>query len=158
MYESYEPEGFEYVVQPDDTISNLADQYYLAEEDLINANPEVDFEALYVGQVINIPEAASDEQPEQARPTPPARTTVPARPSDRRDRFDRRYRYGPYDRRRFQCPRGAGYRVRPGDSLYRIARRFNVPIRELMNLNRHINFNYPLEVGDVLCIPYQRLS
>jgi LysM repeat protein len=129
MDENYNPEDFKYVVQAEDALGNIADHFYLSEEDIIAANPEVDFEALHVGQVITIPEYDCEAQSEQRRTR-------------------RRY----YDRRRPFCRRGREYWVRPGDTLYRIARRFGIPAQVLINRNRHINFNYPLRVGDIICI------
>jgi LysM repeat protein len=144
MDENYNPEGFEYLIQAEDTLCDIADHFYLNEDDLIAANPEVDFEALEVGQVINIPEYGCEEQWEQASLQIPAYEQRP-----RHDRYDRSDRY---DRRRRFCRWGREYRVRPGDTPYRIARRFGIPIRVLINRNRHINFNYPLQVGDILCV------
>lgn len=44
------------------------------------------------------------------------------------------------------------YTVRRGDSLYLIARRLGVPLRDLMNANPAISPAH-LMVGDVLCVP-----
>jgi LysM repeat protein len=151
MFENYEPAGFEYEIQPDDTLNDLADQFDLEEEDIIDANPEVDFEALYVGQTINIPDVDFEEEAElEQRPMGPG--VAPRRPSPPRFRPGVP-RYDRFGRRRF-CRRGTEYYVRPGDTLYRIARRYNVSIRELIRLNPNINFNYPLRIGAVLCVPY----
>jgi LysM repeat protein len=154
MYEYYDPEGFEYVIQPEDTLNNLAEQYDLEEEEIQDANPDIDFEALYVGQVINIPEVnfdfeEEDEQLEQQALRPGTRPFVrrPGRrpPTGYYRSVRRPRRYVGYCRQE--------YYVRMGDTLYRIANRFNISPRDLANYNRHINFNYPLQVGDVLCIP-----
>jgi LysM repeat protein len=160
MYEYYEPEGFEYVIQPDDTLNDLADQYYLEEEEIQDANPEVDFDALYVGQVINIPEADFDfdEEDEQLEQQPLRPIGRPAAPRPGRRFPPRAVRRPPVYRgvrrpRRYPAFCANEYFVRPGDTLYRIASRFNISPREIADFNRHIDFNLPLQVGDVLCLP-----
>lgn len=55
------------------------------------------------------------------------------------------------------CPTGfqAGYTVVQGDTMYLIARRFGIPLNELIEANPHItnpNLIYP---GDVLCVPFE---
>lgn len=51
------------------------------------------------------------------------------------------------------CPQGRLYTVRTGDTLYRIARRFNVPLDALIRANPQIrdpNLIYP---GQQICVP-----
>jgi LysM repeat protein len=144
MYDNCDSDCFEYAIQADETLLELAETYGVAEEEILEANPEVDFNNLEVGQVINIPDAEFQEE-EQMRTRRPG---YDYRRPGYDYRYDRRRRYPGY------CPRGREYYVRPGDTLYRIARRFNIPLRTLIASNRHINFNYPLRVGDVLCLPY----
>lgn len=51
------------------------------------------------------------------------------------------------------CPHGFLYTVKPGDTVFSIARRFGVSLEELIAANPHIsdpNLIYP---GDVLCVP-----
>ncbi len=50
------------------------------------------------------------------------------------------------------CPEGNYYRVRPGDTLWRIARFYNVSLDDLVEANPGINPN-ALGVGQVICIP-----
>ncbi|SKC89800.1 Predicted glycosyl hydrolase [Maledivibacter halophilus] len=60
-------------------------------------------------------------------------------------------------RRRPPCPNGFYYTVQSGDTLYSIARRYNVSVREIQNANPSLDpFN--LIVGDVLCIPRRQIS
>ncbi len=49
---------------------------------------------------------------------------------------------------------GYEYTVRRGDSLYLIASRLGVPLRDLLDANPHIN-PAQLMIGDVLCIPME---
>jgi LysM repeat protein len=150
MYENCDSDCFEYVIQADDTILELAEAYGVAEEEIVDANPEVDFNSLEVGQVINIPEAELQEE-QQRRTRRPGYDYRRPGYDYRRPGYD--YRYDSR-RRRYptSCPRGREYYVRPGDTLYRIARRFNIPVQTLMARNRHIVL--PLRVGDVICLPY----
>jgi LysM repeat protein len=47
------PATFEYIIQPDDTLWDLADEYNTSVEEIMAANNNPN--ALYVGQAINIP-------------------------------------------------------------------------------------------------------
>lgn len=51
------------------------------------------------------------------------------------------------------CPGGQIYVVRPGDNLYNIARRFNVPLETLLRANPQLVDPDNLFVGQNLCIP-----
>ncbi len=44
------------------------------------------------------------------------------------------------------------YTIRPGDTLFTIAQRFNVPVQEIINANPGIDPNN-LQIGQVICIP-----
>lgn len=140
------PDTFPYIIQADDTIWDLADEYETTVEDIMDVNPDVDPENLYVGQVINVPGDPPsawvyDEQEFPGR-----------RPGFERRRPVRRFRRPIF---RPVCPRGRYYTIQPGDSLYRISRRFGVPVGELIASNRHVNFNF-LRPGDVICISFRR--
>ncbi|MBO8171603.1 MAG: LysM peptidoglycan-binding domain-containing protein [Bacillaceae bacterium] len=50
------------------------------------------------------------------------------------------------------CPEGNYYTIRPGDTLYAIARFFNVSVDDLIEANPAIN-PYQLMPGQVICIP-----
>jgi LysM repeat protein len=49
------PEVFQYIIQPDDTIWELAEEYNTTEEDIMAVNPGLNPDNLYINQVINIP-------------------------------------------------------------------------------------------------------
>jgi LysM repeat protein len=60
--------------------------------------------------------------------------------------------YGyPYETPPGACPAGT-YIIEPGDSLYIIATRFGISIGTIVAANPNINFNYPLQVGQVICL------
>lgn len=46
---------YQYIVKPGDTIWNLANEYGLTVDEVLDANPEIDPDNLMVGQVILIP-------------------------------------------------------------------------------------------------------
>lgn len=52
------------------------------------------------------------------------------------------------------CPYGFIYYVRPGDSIYSIAARFNVSVEALLNANPQITNPDILYIGQPMCIPY----
>ncbi|MGI5877284.1 MAG: LysM peptidoglycan-binding domain-containing protein, partial [Christensenellales bacterium] len=50
------------------------------------------------------------------------------------------------------CPEGNYYTIRAGDTLYAIARQFNVSLDDLLEANPGIE-PFQLQVGQVICIP-----
>jgi LysM repeat protein len=48
-------EIFQYIVQPEDTIWELAEEFNTTEEGILAANPGLDPYNIYINQVINIP-------------------------------------------------------------------------------------------------------
>ena len=68
------PTPFTYTVQTGDTMSEIAERFNVALDDLFAANPQVSANAMSVGQVLNIP---SDPDNPSGEPTPtPAPFTV----------------------------------------------------------------------------------
>lgn len=53
------------------------------------------------------------------------------------------------------CPFGTFYTVRRGDTLFRIARVFNVSVAEIQRANPYLNIRF-LRPGTVICIPRRR--
>lgn len=106
------PEGNYYSVKPGDTLYKIARDYNISLDDLIEANPGITPYMLMVGQVICIPLA-----------TPPV-----------------------------TCPEGNAYTIKPGDTFYKVARRFNVSLDALIEANPTIDPDRLL-VGQRICIP-----
>jgi peptidoglycan DL-endopeptidase LytF len=129
------PEFLEYTIQSGDTIWDLADEFELSVDDILEANVDLDPESLAVGQTIYIPGDLG--------------LNASQRPSGHGLRPDHRPGRRP---RPYGCRRT--YVVRPGDTLYRISYQFGIPVRSLMNANPYINFDYPLQVGQYICLPY----
>ncbi len=55
------------------------------------------------------------------------------------------------------CPKGTPYTIRPGDSLYNLAQRFELTLSTLINANPNIDPNN-LKVGQQICIPIENIS
>jgi LysM repeat protein len=128
------PELLEYSIQSGDTLWDLADELEISVDDIIAVNEELDPANLSVGQIIYLPgnsELYASQRPPEYRPR-------------FRPRPFRRYR--PYECRR-------PYFIRPGDTLYRLSYQFGIPARAIMNANPNINFEYPLQVGQSICLP-----
>lgn len=102
-----------YEIKKGDTLANIARRFNITVGDILNANPGVVAEKLYIGQVICIP------QPESGEPG---------------------------------CPTMNYYVITRGDTLAIIARIFNITVQQLINANPGIN-PYALHIGQVLCIP-----
>ena len=60
-----------------------------------------------------------------------------------------------YPEYRQVCPPGTiSHSVQSGDTLYRIATRFNTTVAALISANPQINPN-SLQIGQILCVPRQ---
>ena len=56
-----------------------------------------------------------------------------------------------------QCPpRTRPYRIKPGDTLYRLARRFGTTVPAIISANPFVDPMF-LRIGQVICIPMQRI-
>ncbi len=114
MYQPPCPGGNYYTIRAGDTFYSIARRFNVSLDALLEANPNVDPDNLYIGQVICIPGT-----------TPP--------PS--------------------KCPAGTmPYRVKAGDTFYSIARRFNVSLDDLLEANPNVNPDN-LQIGQIICIP-----
>lgn len=50
------------------------------------------------------------------------------------------------------CPDGNYYTIRPGDTFYKIARRYNISLDDLLHANPLLDPS-KLEIGQIICIP-----
>ncbi|MDI6632120.1 MAG: LysM domain-containing protein [Bacillota bacterium] len=164
------PGGFVYSIRAGDTFFSLARRFGTTVEALIAANPGVDPDRLQVGQQICVP------APAPPAPCPGATYTVRAGDTF----FNLARRFGTtvealiaanpgVDPDRLQvgqviclppgvtgpipCPGGTIYRVRAGDTLFGIGRRFGVSVPELIAANPHLPDPERLQIGDPVCIP-----
>ncbi|TCL57871.1 LysM repeat protein [Hydrogenispora ethanolica] len=165
------PGGFSYTVLAGETLYGIAGRYGIAVQALLAANPGVHPEGLRVGQRICIPAGPRVE------PCPGRPYTIQA--GDTFIGIARRFGYpldallainpgldpdrlqvgqtvclppapggGP-----FPCYGGTIYRVRPGDTLYAIARRYGLTPQQLLAANPDLRDPNALQPGQPVCIP-----
>jgi LysM repeat protein len=122
------PSGNTYVVQPGDTLLNIARRFNTTLTTLVQLNGISNPNRILVGQRLQLPVSA---QPTPT-PTPVSTTVVQPTPTP--------------------VPQPATYTVQPGDNLFRISLRFDVSLVALANANNITNYNR-IFVGQVLTIP-----
>ncbi|HSH35856.1 LysM domain-containing protein [Schnuerera sp.] len=168
------PNGFYYTIKEGDTFYKLSQQFGVSVEAIMRANPGVDPNNLQIGQVICIPYSAP--------PMPPCPNGFyyTIRSGDTIYSLSQRFGVSveaimranpgidPYNLQIGQvicipqaappvpplppCPNGFYYTIKPGDTLFTISQRFNVPVQEIINANPGIDPNN-LQIGQVICIP-----
>lgn len=99
-----------YIAQPGDTLYTIAQRFNTSAEAIMAANNRLNSYLIYPGQLLEIPEEPESEQ------------------------------------------LGYYYIVQPGDSLYRIAQRFNIPLKELIRVNQ-IPPPYTIYPGQRIFLP-----
>lgn len=118
-----------YVVQPGDTLLNIARRFNTTLGTLVQLNGISNPNRIFVGQRLQLPFSTPEPRPTVVAPTqvvPPTATAVPPQPTT--------------------------YVVQPGDNLFRISLRFDVSLVQLANANNITNYNR-IFVGQVLTIP-----
>lgn len=103
-----------YVVNPGDTLWNISNRFGVPIDEIIKANNFMDPNMICPGQTIAIP-------------SPPATAPMPPSPP-------------PYDHTKED---GTVYVVKPGDTIYAIAKRFNTTVDAILGANPEIQ-NLPL--------------
>ena len=123
-----------YTAQWGDWLSKIATKFGVTNQDILAANPGLNPNRIYPGQVLNIPAPGGSVPPPipGATPTPFGNATaVPVPPPSG----------GP-----------TTYTVQRGDWLYAIARKFGITVNQLLAANPGINQNF-VYPGQVLNIP-----
>lgn len=131
-----------YVVQPGDTLFNIAARFNVSISELATINHIYDVHSIYVGQLLLLPNPLpASVYPTYPVYTPPVYTppypTVPTYPGGTTVTTVTTY---------------ISYTVRPGDFLASIAARFNTTPDAILSANAIANPNL-LYVGQVLTIP-----
>jgi LysM repeat protein len=156
-----------YTIRAGDTLYLIAQRFNTTVQAILNANPSIAPERLYIGQVICVP---------QASPTcPVGSTTYTIRSGDTLAAIARRFNIpvqtllavnpGIIPERLYigqvicipqpssDCPIGTSpYEIRGGDTIANIAARFNTTVRDILNANPAV-VPERLYIGQVICIP-----
>jgi LysM repeat protein len=116
-----------YTVQPGDNLFQIARRFNTTVQTLAALNGIANPRLIFVGQVLQVP--GGSQPPTVPTIAPPIPTATPVTP-----------------------PTAGTYTVQPGDTLFKIATRFNTTVAELAALNNISNRNFVF-VGQVLQIP-----
>jgi LysM repeat protein len=117
-----------YTVQPGDWLARIASRFGVTVQAIVNANPGLNPNRIFVGQRLNIPGGGGGQPTSPAPTQPPSTATPPPSGSDQ------------------------VYIVQRGDTLGRIAARFGVTVQAIVNVNPGLNPNL-IFVGQRLNIP-----
>lgn len=165
------PDGFLYTIVIGDTLYSIADSYNTSVPEIIQANPGISPEELQIGQQICIPADALAKKPCPGR-------IYTIQPGDTLIDLAKRYGYtldalvsinpganpnnlkigqkiclppspggGP-----FPCYAGSIYRIKAGDTLYSVARRYGLSLDQLIAANEKLEPE-ALQIGQPICIP-----
>lgn len=166
------PEGNLYTIRAGDTFYSIARRFRVSLDDLLEANPGVDPDNLQVGQQICIPLAVPPVR------CPEGSLIYTIRAGDTFYSIARRFNTTVEALREANpgvdpdalligqqicvpvripapgvCPQGSQpYVIRPGDTYYSLARRFNTTVEAIREANPNVNPDN-LQVGMVICIP-----
>lgn len=160
----------QYYIQPGDSLYELALRYNIAVLSIEQANPGIQPDHVHVGQQICIP-------------LPPCENGFQyiIKPNDTLFQIAQMYNVtvedilnmnptvNPYQLHLGQtlcippsidvdCPMDRFHIVRPGETLYELARRFNIPMESLIAANNHIVNPDQVLVGTKLCVPSQMVT
>lgn len=141
----------QYVVKSGDTLYKIATRNKTSIEVLLELNPELNTNLLIPGIVMCVPAnvmsppADNMSCPPTGRPNcpgneppivpiPPIMPMPPVVPPTQ-----------------LECD-GQMYTIRSGDTLYNLARKYDITLYELLNANKSMN-PYNLQIGQVICIP-----
>ncbi|MBE7552860.1 MAG: LysM peptidoglycan-binding domain-containing protein [Anaerolineales bacterium] len=136
--------GETYIVQPGDTLFTIASRYGLSVDDLAAANGLNGNLFVYAGQQLVIPTTGPFLEPAAFARAAPHQAIDP--------RF---VSFTPPPSSSFGTGR---YIVQPGDTLYRIAGRYSIPVADLQAANRLSGFGASIYAGQELMIPGQALA
>lgn len=123
-----------YIVRPGDTLYSIARRHNTTVSELMRLNHLSDPNRIQVGQVLLVPggaQAPAVSDSSSAASVPIAVPTTAPAPT---------------------VTSGCTYRVQPGDTLYRISRKFGVPVLSLARSNG-LSLSSVLRVGQILTIP-----
>ena len=170
MSRSCPPNSMSYTVQAGDTFYSLSSRFNTTVQNILALNPGVDPNALQIGQTVCVPffgpappcvggryydiRSGDTFYLISQRFNIPLNTLIRANPGINPNRLQIGQTIClPGTMPTGPCPEGAGaYVIRPGDTLYRIAIRYNVSLDRLIAVNHGVDPD-ALQVGQTICIP-----
>ncbi|HHU28986.1 TPA: LysM peptidoglycan-binding domain-containing protein [bacterium] len=141
LLEESRPETFAcqfYTVKRGDTFRDLAKEFGVTINQILNANPGVEPTELKIGQVICIPRRI---------------TTVPS--STQSESTSSGIEYQDMEENRVtqtSTPLCINYTIKQGDTFRDLAKKFNTTINSIIMANPNVD-PYNLQIGQVICIP-----
>lgn len=149
------PRGsFEYTIKSGDTFYFLSIRYNTTVKEIMALNPGAVPENLQIGQKICIPESHSYPKYPDHRDDKHYRDDDYYREPDYYD--DDKYHREPKDHRddehyKYKCD-GTLYTIKAGDTLYEIANKYNIRVKNILRENPDLDPNN-LKIGQLICIP-----
>lgn len=154
-----------YYIQPGDTFYRLAQRYGIPVYGIIQANPGVNPNNLMTGQRICIPLPQCENGIAYLiKPYDTLYKIAQIYNVSVEEILEQNPGLSPYNLRLGQkicippsidvdCPMNRFYIIRPGDTLYKLAQRFNVPLESLIAYNKHVENPDLVQVGTKICVP-----
>lgn len=150
-----------HTVKKGESLWQIANMHNISLQALIDANPQIeDPNEITVGSKILIPE--NDDwtipEPPQNRPDNPSNPTPPANEGDQigegeGEGGENNIENEELCRRLAALPRPLIYVVKKGDTLYKISKCFDIGLKELLQVNRHVKNPDMIAPGDKIFIP-----
>ncbi len=146
-----------HTVKKGESLWQIANMHNISLQALIDANPQIeDPNEITVGAKILIPECEdwTIPEPPQNRPDNPGNQTPPANDGDQAGEGEGSdIENEELCRRLAALPRPLIYVVKKGDTLYKISKCFDIGLKELLQVNRHIKNPDMIAPGDKIFIP-----
>lgn len=164
---------FSYTVQPGDTMFSIAQRFGVSLNALIAANPQItNPNLIFPGQTVCVPRTAG--------PCPPGTFAYTVQPGDSMFLIAQRFGVSlnaliaanpqitnpslifpgqivcvpTTSQQPGGCPAGTfAYTVKPGDTMFNIARRFGVSLDDLIRANPQIPNPNQIKPGQIVCVP-----
>lgn len=163
------PNGTIYTVQPGDTIFSIAAKYGVTPDEILAANPEItDPDLIFPDQEICIPDEF--DCPDGTIYTVKPGDTLSKIANENDLTLDELLEANPQitdpnqifvgekiciPKPAFECEDGIEYIIKPGDSIYSIAQKYNIPLEDLIEANPQIKDPAVIYVGQKICIPQE---
>lgn len=163
---SEECPGQFYMIKAGDTIYRLARRYGFSVDEILKANPGLDPDRLFIGQKICLPKKVIEECPGQLytikagdnfyKLAQKFEVSVDAIQAANPGVNPNALQIGQkvcVPSSTVKCPDGEVYVIKPGDNLYKLAKKYNISLEELLKLNPQIKNPDNLSVGENICVP-----